>query len=131
MPDSIGNIFYNHEELLGPFMRCGVQCLDDFFSYVSGMVLFIEDIKKSKETNMSQKRKKSISGREMKKPFGPPQKEYNYRCSVCRTELLVNEAIIDTGIGMAKFQNEYYDGYMPKVECPGCNNYTMECVEEL
>jgi len=36
MPDFIGNIFYNHEELLGPFMRCGVQCLDDFFSYVSG-----------------------------------------------------------------------------------------------
>ena len=36
MPDRIGNIFYNHEELLGPFMRCGAHCLDDFFSYVSG-----------------------------------------------------------------------------------------------
>jgi hypothetical protein len=50
---------------------------------------------------------------------------------VCGTELLVNEAIIDAGIGMAKFKNEYYDGYIPKVGCPGCNNYTMECVEEL
>ena len=42
---------------------------------------------------------------------------------------LVNEAIIDAGIGMAKFNKEYYEGYMPKVGCPGCNNYTMECVE--
>ena len=65
----------------------------------------------------------------MGEPFGPPPKEYNYRCSVCGTELLVNEAIIDAGIGMAKFNKEYYEGDMPKVGCPGCNNYTMECVE--
>ena len=44
-------------------------------------------------------------------PFGPPPEEYLYRCPVCGTELLVNEAIIDVGIGMAKFQNEYYPGY--------------------
>ena len=25
-----------------------------------------------------------------------------------------NEAIIDAGIGMAKFHNEYYEGYMTK-----------------
>jgi hypothetical protein len=37
-------------------------------------------------------------------PFGPPPIEYPYRCPVCGTELLVNEAIIDVGIGMAKFQ---------------------------
>jgi hypothetical protein len=37
-------------------------------------------------------------------PFGPPPEEYLYRCPVCGTELLVNEAIIDVGIGMAKFQ---------------------------
>jgi hypothetical protein len=36
MPDFIGNIFYNHTELLGPLMKCGVKCLDDFFSFVSG-----------------------------------------------------------------------------------------------
>jgi hypothetical protein len=30
---------------------------------------------------------------------------------------------------MAKFNKEYHKGYMPKVGCPGCNNYTMECVE--
>ena len=62
-------------------------------------------------------------------PFGPPPEEYNYRCSACGTELLVNEAIIDAGIGMAKFNKEHYEGYMPKVGCPGCNNYTTECVE--
>ena len=33
----------------------------------------------------------------MEEPFGHPPKEYNYRCSVCGTELLVNEAIIDAG----------------------------------
>jgi DNA-directed RNA polymerase subunit RPC12/RpoP len=52
-----------------------------------------------------------ISGEE---PFGPPPKEYNYRCLVCGTELLVNEAIVEVGI---------------EVGCPGCNNYTMKCVE--
>jgi hypothetical protein len=41
----------------------------------------------------------------------------------------VNEAIVDVGIGMAKFHNEYYKGYMPKVGCPVCNKYTMECIE--
>ena len=63
-------------------------------------------------------------------PFGSPPEEYKYRCSVCGTELMVNEAIIDAGIGMAKFHNEYHDGYMPKVGCPGCNNYSMEYVED-
>jgi len=63
-------------------------------------------------------------------PFGPPPDEYKYRCSVCSTELLVNEAIIDAGIGMAQFNGEYYEGYMPKVGCPGCNNYTMEWIED-
>ena len=48
---------------------------------------------------------------------------------VCGTELLVSEAIIDAGIGMAKFNNEYYEGHMPKVGCPGCSNYTMKCIE--
>lgn len=63
-------------------------------------------------------------------PFGPPPEEYQYRCTECGTELLVNEAIIDAGIGMGKFHNEYYEGYMPQVGCPGCNNYTMEFVAE-
>ena len=63
-------------------------------------------------------------------PFGPPPMEYPYRCPVCDTALLVNEAIIDVGIGMAKFQNAYYPGLMPKVGCPGCNGDTMEYVEQ-
>jgi hypothetical protein len=63
-------------------------------------------------------------------PFGPPAIEYPYRCAVGGTELLVNEAIIDAGIGMAKFQTEYYPGFMPKVGCPGWNGDTMEYVKQ-
>jgi len=37
-------------------------------------------------------------------PFGPPPEEYHYRCSTCGEELWVNEAIMNAGIGMAKFQ---------------------------
>jgi hypothetical protein len=33
---------------------------------------------------------------------------------VCGTELLVNEAIVEIGM---------------EVGCPGCNNYTMKCVD--
>src|SRR3990167_8431018 len=58
----------------------------------------------------------------MEEPFGPPPKEYNYCCSVCGTELLVNEAIIDAGIGMAKLKKEYYEGYMPKAQFHIPNN---------
>ena len=63
-------------------------------------------------------------------PFGPPPEEYLYRCGVCGEEMLVNEAIIDVGIGMAKFQRAYHAGCMPKVGCPGCNGYTMEYVDQ-
>jgi ribosomal protein S27E len=69
-------------------------------------------------------------GREdLDEPFGPPPIEYLYRCPVCGTELLVNEAIIDVGIGMAKFQHEYQAGFMPTVGCPGCDGDTMVYVE--
>ena len=64
---------------------------------------------------MKQRKKKPLPIKEIEwGPLGPPVKEYNYRCSVCGTELLVNEAIVETGM---------------KVGCPGCNNYTMKCVE--
>ncbi len=63
-------------------------------------------------------------------PFGPPPMEYLYRCSVCSEEMLVNEAIIDVGIGMAKFHQEYHEGFMPKVGCPGCHGDTMEYVDQ-
>ena len=63
-------------------------------------------------------------------PFGPPPIEYLYRCAVCGKEMLVNEAIIDVGIGMAKFQRAYHAGFMPKVGCPGCNSYTMEYIDQ-
>ena len=36
VPEIARKTFYNHpEELLGPLMKCGVKCLDDFFSCVS------------------------------------------------------------------------------------------------
>ena len=80
---------------------------------------------------MGGKRKKSFMKKAMEEPFGPTHRTTIIVLLWWGTELLVNEAIIDAGIGMAKFNNEYYDGYMPKVGCPGCNNYTMECVEEI
>jgi len=43
--------------------------------------------------------------------------------------MLVNEAIIDGEIGMAQFNNEYHEGYMPTLGCPGCNNLAMHWVE--
>ncbi len=67
--------------------------------------------------------------KDLDEPFGPPPIEYLYRCPVGGTELLVNEAIIDVGIGMAKFQNEYHAGFMPTVGCPGCDGDTMVYVE--
>jgi hypothetical protein len=60
-------------------------------------------------------------------PFGPPPQEYAYRCPVCGTEDLVNEAIIDVAVGAAKFRGEYQGG-MPTLGCPGCNGETMEYV---
>jgi hypothetical protein len=44
--------------------------------------------------------------------------------------MFVNEAIIDVGIGMAKFRQEYYAGFRPKVGCPGWNGDTMEYVDQ-
>jgi len=35
VPKVLRETFYNHPELLGPFMRCVRKCLDDFFSCVS------------------------------------------------------------------------------------------------
>jgi hypothetical protein len=45
-------------------------------------------------------------------------------------ELLVNEAGIDAGIGMAQFRNEYHEGFMPTIGCPGCNGDTMVYIDQ-
>ena len=63
-------------------------------------------------------------------PFGPPPEEYSYRCSQCKYEMAVNEAIVDVEIGMAKFEGRYHEGFMPVLGCPGCNQETMEYVED-
>src|ERR1700694_1704692 len=40
MPEILRKTFYQHAGvLLSPFMRCGVKCLDDVFSRVSGHAL--------------------------------------------------------------------------------------------
>jgi hypothetical protein len=41
----------------------------------------------------------------------------------------VNEAIIDFEIGMTEFAGMYYEGFMPIVGCPNCNQETMEYVK--
>lgn len=63
-------------------------------------------------------------------PFGPPPKEYKYRCSKCGFETLVNEAVIDAGIAWAEIDGYYYEGYMPKLGCSKCNQETLEYVDE-
>ena len=78
---------------------------------------------------MRRKKPEPLPTEGIDEPFGPPPEESLYRCSVCGEEMFVNEAIIDVGIGMAKFQNAYYPGFIPKVGCPGCNGDTMEYVE--
>ena len=62
-------------------------------------------------------------------PFGPPPEEYNYRCSQCNCEMVVNEAIIDVEIAMAEFEGRWHEGFMPVLSCPGCNQDTMEYFE--
>ena len=59
-------------------------------------------------------------------PFGLPPEEYSYRCSNCNYEMLVNEAIIDVEIGIAEFEGLWYEGFMPLLGCPRCNQETME-----
>ncbi len=72
---------------------------------------------------------KNIEGENV--PFGPPPEEFSYRCSQCKHEMEVNEAIIDVEIDMAEYNGKYYEGYMPVLGCPNCNQDTMEYNEDL
>ena len=85
--------------------------------------------KRSKEAKRRRKRHELPPQEGLDDPFGPPPLESPYRCAVCGTELLVHEAIIDVGIGMATFQHAYHQGFMPTIGCPGCHGSTMEYVE--
>ena len=71
---------------------------------------------------------KLIEGEEI--PFGPPSEEYSYHCSQCNRGTAVNEAMIDVEIGIAEFEGRYYEGFMPVLGCPGCNQETMEYVSD-
>ena len=64
--------------------------------------------------------KAPMSREDLDEPFGPPPMESPYRCTVCGTEVLVNEAIIDADIGMAKFRNYYNEGFTPKIGGSRC-----------
>ena len=59
-------------------------------------------------------------------PFGPPPKDYNYRCSKCNYEVEVNEAVIDGAVMWLKYENKYSEGVMPDLDCPGCDQKTMK-----
>lgn len=63
-------------------------------------------------------------------PFGPPPEYYNYRCSRCMQKYEINEAIIDAAIWWAKYDGEYYEGFMPILECPNCTKETLEYVRD-
>ena len=78
---------------------------------------------------MSPQDRERMSRGSLEEPFGPPPIASPYRCAGCGTELLVHEAMIDAGIGMATCQHESYPGCMPKVGCPGCHGYPMEYVK--
>ena len=78
---------------------------------------------------MRRKQHEPILAESLDEPFGPPPEECLYRCSVCDEERLVNEAIIDVAVGVAKFRGKYQGG-MPKIGCPGCNGETMAYVAQ-
>lgn len=91
------------------------------------MVFFMMSLKILRRGDMNQNQKK-IEGVDV--PFGPAPEEYSYRCSQCRHEMKVNEAIIDVEIAKAEFEGTYYDGFMPTLGCPNCNRETMKYVED-
>ena len=75
------------------------------------------------ENTISPLKKRIVEGEDV--PFGPPPEEYNYRCSHCRYEMKVNEAIIDVEVGIAEFEGRNIQGFMPVLGCPKCNRETM------
>jgi hypothetical protein len=85
---------------------------------------------RSKEANRRCQRHEPPPPARVDEPCGPPPIASLERCSVCGAELLVNEALIAGGMGMAKCQQEYHAGLMPKVGCAGCHGYTREYVEQ-
>ena len=66
----------------------------------------------------------------MEESFGPPPKEYNYRCSSMWNRAFGQRGNGDAGIGMAKnLTKNIMKGICQKVGCPGVIT-TMECVEQ-
>ena len=93
---------------------------------MSMQVLRMEDLPAIWQTGMEryQNQKEGVDI-----PFGPPPEEYNYRCSQCKYEMEVNEAIIDVEIAKTEFEGTYFEGFIPILVCPNCNQETMEYFE--
>jgi hypothetical protein len=52
------------------------------------------------------------------------------RCTVGGTEVRVNAAMIEAGIGMAQCRNEYHEGFLPTIGGPGGNGQTMVYIDQ-
>ena len=86
-------------------------------------------LKRSNEANRRRKQHAPPPKEGLDEPFGPPPEASLSRCAVCRTALLVHEAIMAAGIGMAKFRKKSSQGFMPTIGCPGCHGDPMESVD--
>jgi hypothetical protein len=96
-----------------------------FLSTILSMEYSMMNGKRSKPVNMD----KLTNGREGKDmPCGPPPIEYSYCESSCQHECTVNKAIIDAEIGSTTVEERYYDGFMPVLGCPDCNQETLHSV---
>jgi rubrerythrin len=93
---------------------------------ILNMGLSMRSMKTLKPEDM-EKHQNKIEGVDI--PFGPPPEQYSYRCSRCKYEMEVNEAIIEVGIAKAEFEGTYFEGFMPILVCPNCNQETMEYFE--
>ena len=63
-------------------------------------------------------------------PFGPPPRDYKYRCTRCKFENEMNEANVDAAYGWTKKRTRTSDGEMvPVLECPNCSKWTYECID--
>ena len=57
------------------------------------------------------------------------KEEYSFVHSV-NVKMAANEAVIDVEIAMVEFKDRQHEGFMPVLGCPGCNQETMEYVED-
>jgi hypothetical protein len=74
--------------------------------------------------------KAPLSREGLDEPFGPPPMADAYRCTVGGTDVRVNAAMIEAGMGMAQCRNEDHEGFLPTIGCPGGNGQTMVDIDQ-